>query len=145
MNQQSRLKKHYFEKFLYSGENHHVDIANIAPISTHQQPITQTNVRHDLEIINYRKALSLLINKNPDYLSHNETQPLMEKVCDKYDWIRDRNINGNKEDDNNSPTNVNSIIEKEFNKRLQQSMENKNIKSSNRDFNSSLMDNLVRY
>lgn len=135
MNQQDYLKKHYIEKFLYTGGNHHI----VAPMSKYEAPTF-----HNHEVTNYRKALSLLINKNPDYPSHIETQQLMEEVWDKYDWIGSEC----KESDNNiSSSNINALIEKEVNKRLQQSMENKIIINNN-DLNSSLIDdnaNSVRY
>ncbi|CAB4477246.1 unnamed protein product [Rhizophagus irregularis] len=128
MNQQDYLKKHYIEKFLYTGGNHHI----VAPMSKYHEAPTL----HNHKVTNYRKALSLLINKNPDYPSHIETQQLMEEVWNKYDWIGSES----KESDNNiTSPNINALIEKEVNKRLQQSMENKIIINNN-ELNSSLID-----
>ncbi|GBB88176.1 hypothetical protein RclHR1_01470024 [Rhizophagus clarus] len=128
MNQQDYLKEHYIERFLYTGGNHRI----IAPMPKYQE----TPTFHDHGVTNYRKALSLLINKNPDYSSHIETQQLMEEVWDKYDWI---SCESKESDDNISSSNINALIEKEVNKRLQQSMENK-IVNNNNDLNSSLTD-----
>ncbi|CAG8537344.1 2469_t:CDS:10 [Funneliformis caledonium] len=108
MNKQSCLKEHYFEKFLYGSGNDHISM----PISSHQEPQINSH-----EFTNYRKALSLLINENPDFSSLNKTQ-LMENVPENYDWIG----NGSNEIDSGiDPSIIDSIIEKEVNKRLQQS------------------------
>jgi hypothetical protein len=136
MNQQDFLKKHYIEKFLYTGGNNHI----VAPMSKYQE----TPRFHNHEVTNYRKALSLLINQNPVYSSHIETQQLMDEAWNKYDWIGSES----KETDNIiSSSNMNALIEKEVNKRLQHSMENKYVNNNN-DPNSSLTNdnaNLVRY
>ncbi|CAI2165381.1 4086_t:CDS:10 [Funneliformis geosporum] len=109
----SCLKEHYFEQFLYGGGNDHISI----PISSLQEP--QIKSRHDNhEFTNYRKALSLLIHESHDFSSHNKSQ-IMENVAGNYDWIG----NGSNESDSGiGPSIIDSIIEKEVNKRLQQSV-----------------------
>ncbi len=102
MSKQNCLKKHYLEKFLYGCRNNHISI----PISSHQEsPMSQINIRHDNhEFTNHHKALSLLINENPDSSSHNKAQ----KTRDKY------GCESNESDSKIDPANiVDSIIEKE--------------------------------